>query len=297
MALRRTNHVASFQIGAVPVTLAADYRGVVEQYGSLYEHHRLESHPARAVRVTVRRQPMSLWHRRRYDVISGDRLQFEPATRAEVLPYVEWAVNWQVPHVLPEYLQLHASSVQYRGEGVIFPGGSGFGKSTLTMGLLARGWRYFSDEFALIHAESRDLHPFPRALCLKKPSLPLAEKLGVRVHRNAYHIKGGKGLVGFVDPFSLGRDRVAAASPIRWIIFPKYEPGTVPRLTPMSRAEAALEMHRHCFNLLTCHAAGADVLASVVRGATCYRLAAGELSATCDLLESAMGAQALAGAA
>lgn len=297
MTLRRREQSVSFQIGVVPVTLTTACRGVLDQFTSLYQSYRRDEPLPGAARVAVRRQPFSLWHRRRFDVISGDRLQFEPATRAEVLPYVEWAVNWQVPHVLPEFLQLHASTVQFGGGAVVFPGGSGFGKSTLTMGLLARGWRYFSDEFALIHASTRLVHPFPRALCLKKPSLPLAEKLGVCVHRNTYHLKGGKGLVGFVDPLSLGRDRVAAASPIRWVIFPKYTPGAVPQLAPMSRAEAALEMHRHCFNLLNCAAPGVDVLADVVRGADCYRLTTGELGATCDLLERTLGARALAGAA
>lgn len=285
MTLGDTRYTRCFRIGVVPVRIDSTDRGVIEQYTSLYRSRLVDDAGERAVRVSIRRPPRPLWHRRRYDVIVGERVQFEPARRAEVLPYVEWAINWEVPRALPEYLQLHASSMQVDGAGVIFPGESGSGKSTLTAGLLARGWKYLCDEFALIHAETLELHPFPRAICIKKPSLPIVARLGLSAHRNQHHIKGGKGLVGFIDPLALGPDGVGEACPIRFVIFPKYVAGAMPTLEAISRAEAAFDLHRVCFNLFSCRAVGLDVIAGMIRGAACYRLVAGALRATCDLVE------------
>jgi hypothetical protein len=60
-------------------------------------------------------------------------------------------------------------------------------------------------------------------------------------------------------------------------------------LVPISRAEAAFALHRVCFNLFGCDRLGLDVLAAMVRGASCYRLTSGELQQTCDLLQRLVG--------
>ena len=137
-----------FRIGVVGVSLTTPMTGLLEQYTSLYRGFQIDGPDVRAIRVQVAPTRFSPWHRRRYVVSVNDRVQFEPARLEEVLPYVDWAVNWEVPRVMPEYLQLHASSMEVDGLGVIFPGESASGKATLTAGLLARGWRYLCDEFA-----------------------------------------------------------------------------------------------------------------------------------------------------
>jgi hypothetical protein len=50
------------------------------------------------------------------------------------------------------------------GRGVILAGGSGLGKTTLTLALLARGFRFFSDDVAAVGRADGCLYPFPRRL-------------------------------------------------------------------------------------------------------------------------------------
>ena len=47
---------------------------------------------------------------------------------------------------------LHAAAVARGDDGLIVAGESGFGKSTLAMGLAGRGWRLLSDEVAVVDA-------------------------------------------------------------------------------------------------------------------------------------------------
>jgi hypothetical protein len=198
---------------------------------------------------------------------------------------MEWAINWEVPRTLPRFLHLHAGSMEIDGRGVILPGDSGSGKSTLTVGLIARGWRYLCDEFALIDADTLRVHPYPRAICVKRPSFDALESLGVRVPPQPSYVKGRKGQVAFVDPMTIRPGAVGAAAPVRYVIFPNHRAGADPALQPISRAEAAFDLHRVCFNLFGCQRPGLDVLSGMIRGAQCYRLTAGEIGATCDLLE------------
>lgn len=61
---------------------------------------------------------------------------------------------------------LHAGAVAYKGKGIIIPGKSFAGKSTLVAELSKRGMLYFSDEYAVIDFEGR-LHPFAKKVSMR----------------------------------------------------------------------------------------------------------------------------------
>ena len=282
-------HARCFQIGVVPVSLRTSIGALHKQYTSLYRDFQVAECPGDPIRIAVQPSPFSLRHRRRYEISVNGRPRFAPARFDEVLPYVEWAINWELAEVMPQYLQLHASSMEVDGQGVIFPGISGSGKSTLTVALLTRGWRYLCDEFALIHTDTLDLHPYPRAICIKKAAFPVAESLGLIVKGGRHHHKGTKGEVVFLNPLVVHPHAIGRAVPIGFVVFPRYARGAEPTLIPISRAEAALDLHHVCFNLFGCRALGVDVLAAMVRGVSCYRLISGEIGKTCDLIEQLVG--------
>lgn len=260
-----------------------------EEYLSLYGAFRVPAVSDGAIRIDVKPRRILPRERRRFEIFVNGRPRFAPYTHAEVLPYVEWSVNWEVPKVYPEYLQLHAASLERNGRGIILAGDSGHGKSTLATALVTRGWGYLCDEFALVRASNLTLTPYPRAICLKKPSYPIIEGLGWAPQAPPLFLKGAKGHVGFVNPLEHDPRSLGRACPPRYVLFPKYVPGAAPSLAAMSRAEAALELHRVCFNLFACDRVGTDILAELVRGTECFRLTSGEIQATCDLLEREIG--------
>ncbi len=285
MQQRDDRHVRHFQIGVVGVSIATAIRALRHDYSTLYREYATPGTNDRAIQVRVCPKTFVPWRRRRCDIRVNDRLQFEPARSDELLPYVEWAINWEIPNAFPQYLQLHASSMAVGGAGVVFPGDSGSGKSTLTAGLLTRGWSYLCDEFALIHSDTLELHPYPRAICVKQPSFPVMESIGLSLFGRPCYSKGFKGFVRFVNPTDVRADAIGGVCPIRHVIFPRYTAGAQPVLIGMRRAEAAFELHRVCFNLFGCERLGLDVIAEMIRGAECFRLIAGEIRRTCDAVQ------------
>lgn len=287
-------HTRYFQIGAVRTSLETPVRRIANEYASLYREFQIDGPHTDAVRVTVRAKCICPWHRRRYNVTANGRLQFEPARGEGILPYIEWASNWEVPRQLTDYLHIHAAAMELDGEGVIFPGISGSGKSTLAAALLTKGWRYLSDEFAMINRTSLRLHAYPRALSIKERAISVIESLGLKMHRRRRYKTCSKGSIGFIGPSEMGIGAIGDTCRIGHVVFPKYSPGARPELIPISRAHAAFALHKVCFNLLALREVGTDILAAIVRGAKCYRLVSGEINATCDLLERAVrGRQAL----
>jgi len=284
-------HATHLQIGVVRATVRSQPRRFRDEHAALYAPFRVGETHDNPINIDVTRKRIMPWPHARYEIHINGRMLFAPTRQEQILPYVEWAMNWEVPRVMPQYLQLHASSLEIDGRGVIFPGDSGNGKSTIALGMLSRGARYLCDEFAMIHAESLELHPYPRAICLKRPSFDIAERLGIPVRRSQSYLKGVKGYVSFINPLSIRANAIGRACPIHHVIFPKYSRGAVPSLTPITRAAAAFELHRLCFNVFGCHKPSLNVLTRMIRGAQCHRLVSGDIDTTCGLVEDLVCSQ------
>lgn len=81
-------------------------------------------------------------------------------------------------------LFVHAGVVGWRGHGIVIPGRSGTGKTTLVRALIEAGAEYYSDEFALVDANGR-VHPYARPLSIREAGSRgtryTAEQLGARI--------------------------------------------------------------------------------------------------------------------
>jgi hypothetical protein len=70
------------------------------------------------------------------------------------------------------------------------------------------------------------------------------------------------------------------------VVFPRYEEGVATRLTPITRAEALVALARNTFEFNERPRHALDVLAGIVRGAECYRIAVGSHTEACELIGS-----------
>jgi HprK-related kinase A len=283
-SVSRSTAIANFQIGIIPISLRSSPRFVLRQYRSLYGDFENGEPGPGAIPVRIERSALSWKHRWHFTIMVDNEVRYRPTARSAVLPHIEWALSWQLFDSMPSFLQIHAATLSVQGVGAMFAGHAGSGKSTLTIGLLANGWRYLCDEFALICPRTLQLQPYPRAICAKEPSFSLLSELGVRLHEDRRYSKGAKGQVGFVKASDVRPGCIAAPCRVGLVFFPRYVPGAEPTAIPVSRAEAALKLHEYCFNLRRCTTSPVDVLARIVRQASCYRLIVGDLTRTCRLL-------------
>lgn len=278
--LRRT-------IGAVHVHIKSDTPRFVDDLATLYPSTAACSDSGPTVRMEIRKS-RSRFGTSAYRVFGdGDQVGGEHRRR-EVFPYLEWGINLGVIAQYSRFVQLHAASLSHGGHGFIFAGASGIGKSTLAAGLLTRGWQYFCDEFALIERDTKNLHSFPKALCIKSGSLLALRRLGVPFARAGDHIKANKGRVRYINPHAIRSNCIADPAPVRYVIFPEYIAGAPPRLHRVSRAQALIDLAACVFNRHVFPHYALDVLSSVIQGAQCYRLDVGAPDATADLLEKAL---------
>ena len=70
---------------------------------------------------------------------------------------------------------LHAGSVAWQDQGVIFPSSGGAGKTTLTAALIRHGFDYINDDVIPVERNTGKLIPVPISLCIKSDSWPLLQ--------------------------------------------------------------------------------------------------------------------------
>jgi len=281
----RTSATRHFQIGVVGVSLRTRIVRVRREFERLYEPYQRQSPPRSAVEIEVLRE----WHPRsprpRYRIRLFDEDYKEVWGGRELLPKLEWAVNAAILMGHTPYYIMHASVMQRGRAGFVFPGMPGSGKSTLAAALLARGWRYLCDEFALIDPTTMQLQPYPKALCIKSGGFRLCKSLGLPLNTRKRYVKALKGKVCFLSPHRIRPDAVGKPCPIRAVILPQYEAGAAPELAQISRVECAFLLNDQSFNFYRFGDRGVDLLAGIVREAECYRLRSGDIRRTCDLIE------------
>ena len=282
----RCHHIA-FKIGCIDIDVRSDLPEVIDDLAVLYRGSSgVAPDGMDAIRIEVKRTAHRLPARRRY-VVFGDGEAFgEGVRRREVLPYLEWAVNWRIMARCTDCLLVHAASMARNGQGVVFAGQSGAGKSTLVAGLLARGWQYLCDEFAMIETDTLRLLPFPKAVCVKASAFDLIERLNLRLCGDRHYVKALKGPVGYISPSDLPPGAVAGPCPLRHVVFPRYTGHPKVRIRTVTDARAAFMLTSHTLNRDVLGERAATTANRIVRDAQCVILESGDLGEACDLVES-----------
>jgi hypothetical protein len=205
------------------------------------------------VRRTTRRTPCVLCGARApardsFLILRDDGMARVACHACELLSCLEWQVSDLAQHTLPAqgYLLVHAAVLVRHGHALLLPAASGSGKSTLAAALALTGWRYWSDEFAVLDLAAGVVLPYRKAITLRAggaealhqfaaahtPLGQLAQHVGHQAMRF-----NGEQLRFWLPPQPA--DNGAAARPA-WLALPMFEPGAEPALEPL-KASVTLE--------------------------------------------------------
>lgn len=195
------------------------------------------------------------------DAISADD---EPGL---VLDHLFWHINAEAARRTGDFLLFHAGAVSRNGSGVVLPGASGTGKTTLVAGLVVAGYDYLSDEAAAIDPVSGMLYPYPKALTLKSDLLfdlyPHLEPNRVEGPLNGqYHLP-----IDLVRPGAKGDP-----CPISHFIFAKRVSSGEVNWRVITPGEAAIALGGNAMNLTIYGARALPVVRDVVRRAVCVEM-------------------------
>lgn len=205
-----------------------------------------------------------------YCVTTSDGVIAESREIQEALDTCAHELMLHVAANAPERVFVHAGVVAWHGRGLLLPGTSFAGKTTLVAELVRAGATYYSDEYALIDARGW-VHPYPRPLAVRAPGSEKQTPTNVEV-------LGG----------------VAGEEPLRvtHVVFSQYVPGAVWNPERISAGMAALEMLGHAVPLRRTPQRVMEALARMLDGATVLQSQRGEAQETARLLLAMLRSEA-----
>jgi hypothetical protein len=190
-----------------------------------------------------------------------------------VLDRLFWHVNMEALLRTGDYLLIHSGSVVTpEGAGVLIPGASGSGKTSLATALVAAGFGFLSDEAGAIDPVTGRLFPYRRAIALKSGAF--TEFKALRPKRIPAFAPKSQ---WYLQPDDIRPGSAAQPSHVGFVFLSRFEKGQPTTLTEIGRAEAVVELMKNCVNISTYRGRAVAVLANALRRARCYRLVRGAL--------------------
>ena len=186
---------------------------------------------------------------------------------------VVWHVNSSVVRVdRGEHLLLHAAAAERDGVTVVLPAPMESGKTTTVAGLLRAGYRYVTDETAVLDRRDLSITAFPKSLALSQSAARLIGGIPLPDYRHA-----GSEAQQHVTWWDLGSPGVASGGCPALVVFPGFRHGATTALEPLTPAAAVLEMAASTFRFRERPRQNLDVLARLATAVPAYRLAIGDL--------------------
>lgn len=181
-------------------------------------------------------------------------------------------------------LLLHAAALTWQGRGLILPGVSGTGKTTLTAWLLTQGFDYLTDELVFIPAGADTLQVFTRPLNLKaNVSAALAQFVDIEGQAESI-LSSSTSLL--VPPAVLKPTNTLSEPTLYLIIFPRYCSCSQFNLRPFSRARAGMFLMECLINARNLPDHGFAEIARLCRQVPAYQMSYSKFDQLAEQMDS-----------
>jgi hypothetical protein len=207
---------------------------------------------------------------------------------SEMAPIVKAAL-WQSAINAHDFLfYIHAGVVGTGASCVLLPAAAGSGKSSLTAALVHRGFRYFSDEVALIEPTTFHVSPMPLAMCIKSTGWDLMARYYPGILSLPVHVRSDEKVLRYIPPPADSVEQIPM--PVAHIIFPRYEEAAPTQLERVKRSEALGRLMGECLALRQrLDQKNVRQLVRWIAGVECYELTFSSLETAAQLVAEATG--------
>jgi len=182
---------------------------------------------------------------------------------------------------------VHAGALSRNGSALLLPGDAGYGKSTLSAGLAARGFEMLCDDTTLLAGEPPLVRCLPTGLCIKRDAYAVLAPLYPHLDSLPEWRRPDGKVARYLMPGSdLGWASPDAAVGVRWIVFPRYHRDQQTTLLPLLRHEAlARLLPGLCFLSGTLDECNLDKLIAWIERIDCFDLPLSSLDEATGLID------------
>jgi Coenzyme PQQ synthesis protein D (PqqD) len=142
-------------------------------------------------------------------------------------------------------LALHAGGIAWEDRAMLLVGKSQSGKTVLTGAMLGQGWDYLSDDMILIGRGNFNAQAVPSSLTIKPGGWELLASRFPDQEAPREHVRADGKTVGYLSP---PKPRLGFNAPrqVRWVVFPRREPGLPDSVRSLRPLEGLQRLLTHC---------------------------------------------------
>jgi hypothetical protein len=177
--MKQAVHTAYFTFFGVGIQFSADDRALVEAFTSMYRHFSCDRIPEKTITCYIQNTGIN----RNHLLVINDAKRYPLPVDAGCLGYAEMLLFRHIFDEIDDCILFHAGVVEKDSRGYVILAPSGFGKTTLVLELVSRGYRFLSDEFCPISLNDSVIAPFPRRLGIARSNLFFT---GIPMEKAAY---------------------------------------------------------------------------------------------------------------
>ncbi len=174
----------------------------------------------------------------------------------------------------------HAGAVSLRNLGIVLPGTSGSGKSSLTAWFIDNGFDYLTDEIVVFGSDVPNFAAFARPLVLKSGSSVAIASLEAMASAPSIAAGSNKIILPTAQP------RPPMQHQCRLIVFPRFAEGAELTIEPLTAAQTGLELMGCNVNARNLVNHGFDIVASIARNVPAVMLRYGNFELLHGVLDA-----------
>jgi len=214
------------------------------------------------------------------------QVPFKPLPISQAMPIMEWGLNWCISNHAHQYFILHAAVIEKNGVSVILPAQPGAGKSTLSAGLMLKGWRLLSDELALVDLITGKLISLARPVNLKNESIEVIKNFSPQAVMSEPVHDTNKGTVALLGASNESVCRASEAAEPTYMIMPQYLSNSPAILKKESKAVMFMHAADNSFNYSLLGVTGFNSLSRLIDQCQCYRFEYSRLDDAVDTFDN-----------
>jgi hypothetical protein len=189
--------------------------------------------------------------RDRWVLLKDDALLASCTERSGIVPLLYGNGARLIYEAADCFAAVHAAAVAIEQRCALLPAVSTSGKSTLTAALVAAGYRYCTDDLAILTQPPVRLRAVPMKIGLKQGSWDLLAGAWPELASQQSHVRADGKRIKYLDPRCRADAVHPSSEPVRVtaVVFPSFVRGSAPELSPLSRATALARMAEAGYDL------------------------------------------------
>ena len=217
-----------------------------------------------------------------WEVLEGEKQVFERPTLTDAANFLMGEVVYHLIENNQNYMAVHAALLSDERGGILVPGESGNGKSSLSIWMTKNGYHYHTDELVLIKSGSLQTRVFTRPFNIKAHGIDAVNSL---IDLDALQPKVSRGdFITMIPHRALNPEFIEQSPEISRILFPKYAKQGENKLTALSPAVAGIELMKTHVIARNLPGHGFKQLLDIVKSVPAFKLNYNHFDALPELL-------------